>query len=145
MERLCFRVIPIPADTWRLYNVASTSMQRHDVPLTLRRRCIDVMCPPGIIRLSQALPVLSVVYYKAYWMVFYFFFVLCFLIFLYFFFFFFNLYWIVYTYSMRTAVLCPLSLDVYYVFMLHAVKCFVALHRFTKIKALQGLCCCIVT
>ena len=38
----------IPADTWRLYNVASTSMQRHDVASTLRRRCINVMCPLGM-------------------------------------------------------------------------------------------------
>ena len=36
-----------PADTLRLYNVASTSMQRHDVASTLRRRCINVMCPLG--------------------------------------------------------------------------------------------------
>ena len=36
-----------PAGTWRLYNVVSTSMQRHDVAWTLRRRCIDVMCPLG--------------------------------------------------------------------------------------------------
>ena len=36
-----------PADTWRLYNVASTSMQRHDVASTLRRRCINVMCSLG--------------------------------------------------------------------------------------------------
>ena len=36
-----------PADTWRLKNVASTSMQRHDVASTLRRRCINVMCPLG--------------------------------------------------------------------------------------------------
>ena len=28
----------IPAGTWRKYNVASTSMQRHDVASTLRRR-----------------------------------------------------------------------------------------------------------
>ena len=34
-----------PADTWRLYNVASTSMQRLDVASTLRRRCINVTCP----------------------------------------------------------------------------------------------------
>ena len=38
-----------PADTWRLYNVASTSMQRHDVASMLRRRCIDVMCPLGFV------------------------------------------------------------------------------------------------
>ena len=37
-----------PADTWRLYNVASTSMQRHDVASTLRRRCLNVMCPLGM-------------------------------------------------------------------------------------------------
>ena len=37
----------VPADTWRLYNVASTSMQRHDVASTFRRRCINVMCPLG--------------------------------------------------------------------------------------------------
>ena len=30
--------------TWRKYNVASTSMQRHDVASTLRRRYIYVMC-----------------------------------------------------------------------------------------------------
>ena len=30
-----------------LYNVVSTSMQRHDVASTLRRRCRDVMCPLG--------------------------------------------------------------------------------------------------
>ena len=30
----------IPAGTWRKYNVASTSMQRHDVASTLMRRCI---------------------------------------------------------------------------------------------------------
>ena len=41
METIC------PADTWHLYNVASTSMQRHDVESTLRRRCINVMCPLG--------------------------------------------------------------------------------------------------
>ena len=35
------------ADTWRLYNVVSTSMQRHDVASTLRRRCIDVLCLLG--------------------------------------------------------------------------------------------------
>ena len=33
-----------PADIWRLYNVASTSIQRHDVASTLKRRCINVMC-----------------------------------------------------------------------------------------------------
>ena len=33
-----------PAGTWRKYNVASTSTQRHDVVSTLSRRCINVMC-----------------------------------------------------------------------------------------------------
>ena len=49
----------IPAGTWRKYNVASTSVQCHDVALTLRRRYIYdvaptlrqryiyVMCLPG--------------------------------------------------------------------------------------------------
>ena len=37
-----------PAGTWRKYNVASTSMQRHDVASTLRRRYIYVMCLPGM-------------------------------------------------------------------------------------------------
>ena len=41
------RVWYIPAGTWRKYNFASTSMQRHDVASTLRRRCIYVMCLPG--------------------------------------------------------------------------------------------------
>ena len=36
-----------PEGTWRLYNVVSTSMQRHDVASTLRRHCIDVMCLLG--------------------------------------------------------------------------------------------------
>ena len=38
-----------PAGTWRLYNVGSTSMQRHrhDVASTLRRHCINVICPLG--------------------------------------------------------------------------------------------------
>ena len=40
-SRLCFYY---QAGTWRLYNVVSTSMQRHDVASTLYRRCIDVMC-----------------------------------------------------------------------------------------------------
>ena len=39
-----FDRMSIPAGTWRLYNVVSTSMQRHDVASTLRRRCIDVIC-----------------------------------------------------------------------------------------------------
>ena len=30
------------ADTWRLYNVASTSMQCHDVASALKRRCINM-------------------------------------------------------------------------------------------------------
>ena len=33
----------------RLYNVGSTSMQRHDVASTLRRRCINVMCLLGFL------------------------------------------------------------------------------------------------
>ena len=37
-----------PTDTRRLYNVASTSMQRHDVASTLRRRCVNVVCLLGI-------------------------------------------------------------------------------------------------
>ena len=37
-----------PAGTWRKYNVASTSMQRHDVASTLRRCYIYVMCLLGI-------------------------------------------------------------------------------------------------
>ena len=41
---LCFS---FPAGTWREYNVVSTSMQRHDVALTLRQRCINAMCPLG--------------------------------------------------------------------------------------------------
>ena len=36
-----------PEGTWRLYNVASTSMQSQDVASTLRRRCMNVMCPLG--------------------------------------------------------------------------------------------------
>ena len=42
-----FRSCTYPAGTWRLYNVISTSMQRHDVASTLRRLCIDVMCLLG--------------------------------------------------------------------------------------------------
>ena len=41
------RSILIPAGTWRKSNVASTSIQRHDVASTLRRRYIYVMCPLG--------------------------------------------------------------------------------------------------
>ena len=36
-----------PAGTWRKYNVASTSMQRHDIASTLRQHYIYVMCPLG--------------------------------------------------------------------------------------------------
>ena len=43
------RMGPFPAGTWRKYNVASTSMQRHDIASTLRRCCIYVMCLPGYI------------------------------------------------------------------------------------------------
>ena len=39
----------IPAGTWRKYNVASTSMQRHNVASTLRRRYIYVKCPLGCV------------------------------------------------------------------------------------------------
>ena len=39
-----------PAGTWRLYNVVSTSMQRHDVASTLSRRCINVRCPLGNVK-----------------------------------------------------------------------------------------------
>ena len=35
------------AGTWHLHKVASTSMQRHDVASTLRRLCVNVMCPLG--------------------------------------------------------------------------------------------------
>ena len=38
-----------PAGTWRLYNVVSTSMQRHDVASTLMRRYLNVSCLPGYI------------------------------------------------------------------------------------------------
>ena len=38
----------IPAGIWSLYNVGSTSLQRHDVASKLRRRCINVMCLLGI-------------------------------------------------------------------------------------------------
>ena len=43
---LSFLNASFPAGTWRKYNVASTSMQRHDVASTLRRRYIYVMCLP---------------------------------------------------------------------------------------------------
>ena len=39
-----FLLVPQENFTWRLYNVVSTSMQRHDVASTLRRRYIYVMC-----------------------------------------------------------------------------------------------------
>ena len=44
---VCISAIQYPAGTWRKYNVATTSMQRHDVASTLRRRYIYVMCPLG--------------------------------------------------------------------------------------------------
>ena len=44
------------AGTWRLYNVGSTSMQRHDVASTLRRRCIYVMCPLGKYYVEESVP-----------------------------------------------------------------------------------------
>ena len=40
--------------TWRLYNVALTSMQRHGIASTLTRRCINVMCPLGYITRERA-------------------------------------------------------------------------------------------
>ena len=43
----CSNPSGLPAGTWRKYNVTSTSMHRHDVASTLRRRCIYVMCLPG--------------------------------------------------------------------------------------------------
>ena len=46
----------LPADTWRLYNVVSTSMQRHDVASTLRQRCIAVMCLLGFEPVSSIFP-----------------------------------------------------------------------------------------
>ena len=39
----CQRAEIIPVGTLHLYNVASTSMQRHDVAWTLMRRCLSVM------------------------------------------------------------------------------------------------------
>ena len=38
---------PIPAGTWRVYNVALTSMQRHDVVSTLIRHYFNVVCLLG--------------------------------------------------------------------------------------------------
>ena len=37
----------IPAGTWHLYNVGSTSMQRYEVASTLKQRCINIMCLLG--------------------------------------------------------------------------------------------------
>ena len=34
-----------PLGTWQLYNVSSTSMQRHDVASTLMRCCLNAACP----------------------------------------------------------------------------------------------------
>ena len=46
-----------PAGTWRKYNVASMSMQRHDIASTLRRRYIYVMCLPGkVVFCNNAIP-----------------------------------------------------------------------------------------
>ena len=42
------RYIYVMCVPWRKYNVASTSMQRHDVASTLWRRYMYVMCLPGI-------------------------------------------------------------------------------------------------
>ena len=42
-----------PAGKWRLYNVASTSMQRHDVASTLIRRYLNVACPLGRKEISR--------------------------------------------------------------------------------------------
>ena len=53
-----------PAGTWLLYNVGSTSMQRHDVASTLRRRCINVMCPLEMIYPKQMHEVLLFVCFK---------------------------------------------------------------------------------
>ena len=38
---------------WRLYNVASTSMQRQDAVSTLMRRCLNVACPLGVLFLFR--------------------------------------------------------------------------------------------
>ena len=60
----------IPADTWRLYNVATTSMQ-HDVASTLRRRCINVVCLLGcymlIIKISKDQFVCTLSAHSVYW------------------------------------------------------------------------------
>ena len=45
--RLLWIVLHFPADTCRLYNVASTS--RHNVASTLMRRCLHVACPLGLL------------------------------------------------------------------------------------------------
>ena len=54
-----------PAGTWRLYNVGSTSMQRHDVASTLSRRCINVMCLLGsmVASLKSYLPITATIWY----------------------------------------------------------------------------------
>ena len=44
---ICPLASSYPAGTWRLYNVESTSMQRHDVASTLIRRCLNIACPLG--------------------------------------------------------------------------------------------------
>ena len=49
MNVLHCKTTNIPAGTRRLYNVGSTSMQRHDVASTLKRRCIYVICPLGLL------------------------------------------------------------------------------------------------
>ena len=48
IHKLKFGIYCFSAGTWRLHNVASTSMERHDVASRLRRRCINVMCPLGL-------------------------------------------------------------------------------------------------
>ena len=44
----------------RKYNVASTSMQRLDVASTLRRRCIYVMCPLGFVTEKSFYPYFAI-------------------------------------------------------------------------------------
>ena len=47
-KKNCNRETPWnPAVTLHEYNIASTSMQRHDVASTLSLRCINVMFPLG--------------------------------------------------------------------------------------------------
>ena len=48
--QMCYRNDHNLVGTWRSYNVASTSMQRHDVASTLVRRCYNVAVPLGSIR-----------------------------------------------------------------------------------------------